>query len=107
MLLPSIGIFMIMFYPYRFEKSILSYSTTEIVSTGTKYHYFQGDNEIIEKDINNNYTIDQQALEKSTLSKTVISKFFGTSFGLDEICFRNINSTWTIPEHKINVDLNV
>lgn len=108
MLLPSIGIFLFMFYPYGFEKNVISYSTTEMVPPDSvKYNYFLGNNEIIEKDINNNYTIDQQALEKSTLSKTVISKFFGTSFGLDEICLHNINSTWSIPEHRLNVELNI
>jgi RNA recognition motif-containing protein len=96
-----------MFYPYGFDKNILAYSTTKIIHTGTEYLYFQGNNEAIERDSNGYYTINQLALEKSTLSKTVLSKFFGTSFGLDDICFHNINSTWVVLNYKTDVDIGL
>lgn len=76
------------------------------IPDGFQYPFFYSNNEAVPKDSNGDRTINQDVLERSTLPKNIFSKFFGIPFGLDNICFHNINSTWTYLNYKTDVDIN-
>lgn len=96
-----------MYYPYGFEKNVIAHSATPMPSGEITYQIYHSNTQEIQKDENGFYKINQDAVERSTLSKTIVSKIFGSSLGLNDLCFHNINSTYYFLNYGTNADVGI
>lgn len=93
-------VFLIILMGNPFQNYVILTITTKLVATGAEYFYYYENNPEQHIPANNEYTVNQDDFEKSSISKTIINTIFGSQIGWYEICFHNINSTFILRDYN-------